>query len=130
MLQSFAQRCSSFVRFHFNHILINMGLLHLSCFLRRFYPPGSFQKGTQTSPTRRCSSVVFLVPPISRMFNPELTSNHQVLISRSDRPTHAATEVGFGKKIECVSHFNYLRLYCMTAFLSNALNKPQQQINK
>lgn len=34
---------------------------------------------------------------IGCMFNPQLTSNHQVLISRSDRATHAATKVGFGK---------------------------------
>lgn len=35
------------------------------------------------------------------MFNPKLTSNHQVLISRSDRPTHAVTRVGFWKSSIC-----------------------------
>lgn len=51
--------------------------------------------------------------PSAATFNPKLTSNHQVLISRSDGQDLRRRKSWIWKiESVCVSHFNYHRLYC------------------
>lgn len=88
--------------FNFNHILINSEFLHHSYFAT-LLSLQLISKERHASPTCGCWASCWgfgtQSASVGCVFNPKLTSNHQVLISWSDRPAYAVTNVGFGKTV-------------------------------